>query len=154
MWPAPDYLARHPAPLVPLDLHDHNCIRFRLPMEGTIAPWVFTKDGQRTEIAVDGSLTVNDAEALLTSTLDGVGVGLLPDPMVAIHIAQGRLILVLEELEPHPARRFPLPSKPSPDPDAPARCFFSFVEKWRKGRPGGPIAPPDRVMRSRRCVPG
>jgi len=128
----PDYLARHPAPLAPLDLHGHNCIRFRQPLEGTIAPWVFIKDGQRTEITVDGSLTVNDAEALLTSTLDGVGVGLLPEPMVTSHLAEGRLVPLLEDWSRtlpgvflyHPSRR--------QTPMA-LEVFLRFIEKWRKG---------------------
>ena len=127
----PDYLERHPAPRVPLDLHGHNCIRFRLPMEGTIAPWVFNKDGQRIEIAVDGSLTVNDAEALMTNTLDGVGIGYLPEPMVASHLAQGRLLSVLEDWSRtlpgiflyHPSRR---------QTPMPLEVFLRFIEKWRK----------------------
>lgn len=128
---APEYLERHPAPLVPLDLHGHNCIRYRLPVEGTIAPWVFIKDGQRIEITVDGPLIVNDAESMLTNTLDGVGVSLLPEPMVASHIAQGRLLPMLEDWSRtlpgvflyHPSRRHT---------PVPLELFLRFVEKWRK----------------------
>jgi DNA-binding transcriptional LysR family regulator len=128
---SPDYLARHPAPRVPLDLHGHNCIRFRLPVEGTIAPWVFNKDSQRTEVAVDGSLIVNDAEALLNNTLDGVGIGYLPEPMVASHLAQSRLVPVLEDWSRtlpgiflyHPSRR---------QTPMPLEVFLRFIEKWRK----------------------
>ena len=127
----PEYLERHPAPLVPLDLHGHNCIRYRLPMEGTIAPWLFIKDGQRIEIAVDGSLIVNDAESMLTNTLDGVGVSLLPEPMVASHIAHGRLCAMLEDWSRtlpgiflyHPSRR---------QTPTPLAVFLRHVEKWRK----------------------
>ena len=127
----PEYLERHPAPLVPLDLHGHNCIRYRLPVEGTIAPWAFIKDGQRIEITVDGSLIVNDAESMLTNTLDGVGVSLLPEPMVASHIAQGRLLPMLEDWSRtlpgvflyHPSRRHT---------PVPLELFLRFIEKWRK----------------------
>ena len=128
---APGYLARHPAPSVPQDLHGHNCIRFRLPVEGVVSPWVFNKDGQRIEITIDGSLTVNDAEALLNNAVDGVGVGCLPEPMVASHLAQGRLVPLLEGWSRtlpgiflyHPSRR---------QTPMPLELFLRFVEKWRK----------------------
>lgn len=127
----PDYLSRHPAPSVPQDLHSHNCIRFRLPWEGTIAPWLFVKDGHQTEIAVDGSLIVNDAEVLLVNTLDGVGIGLLPEPMITSHVAQGRLTPVLTDWSRtlpgiflyHPSRR---------QTPMQLEVFLRFIEKWRK----------------------
>jgi hypothetical protein len=38
-------------------------------------PWSYTKGDQHIEIAVDGSLIVNDIEVLLHSVLEGSGVG-------------------------------------------------------------------------------
>src|ERR1700677_318057 len=43
---SPDYLARHPKPTVPQDLHAHNCVRFRAPWDGSTHPWSFIKDDQ------------------------------------------------------------------------------------------------------------
>ena len=46
---SPDYLARHPRPAKPQDLHAHDCIRLRFP-SGAFAPWRFAiggKDGFR-----------------------------------------------------------------------------------------------------------
>jgi DNA-binding transcriptional LysR family regulator len=71
---APAYLADHPRPSLPKDLHAHNCIRFRTPWDGSIPPWVFTKDDQQTEIAANGSFIVNDADMMLRCALQGVGV--------------------------------------------------------------------------------
>jgi DNA-binding transcriptional LysR family regulator len=128
---SPDYLARHPKPRVPEDLHDHNCIRYRYPHDGSIPPWVFTKGKQRTEVAVDGSLIVNDIGILLSATLQGVGVSYQAEPIVAEHIAQGRLVPLLEDwsrIVPgiflyHPSRR---------QPPMPLKVFLNFIEKWRK----------------------
>jgi DNA-binding transcriptional LysR family regulator len=127
---APDYLARHPAPATPKDLHAHNCVRYRLPWEATVRPWIFTRDGQSFEITVDGSLVVNDIAVGLSNVLDGVGVGHLPEPIVASHIAQGRLAVLLEawsRMLPgvflyHPSRR---------QTPMPLQVFLRFVEKWR-----------------------
>jgi DNA-binding transcriptional LysR family regulator len=128
---APDYIARHPAPSLPRDLHAHNCIRYRLPWDGSIQPWIFDKGRQHTEIAVEGSLTVNDLELLLSAALDGVGVAYLGEPMIAPHIAQGRLVTLLQGwgcTQPglflyHPSRR---------QTRMPLQVFLRFIEKWRK----------------------
>src|SRR5260370_33134995 len=84
----PDYLARHPTPSLPKDLHAHNCIRYRLPWDGSIQPWVFNKGLHRTEIAVEGSLIVNNLEALLGATLEGIAIAYLAQPMIAHLLAE------------------------------------------------------------------
>jgi len=128
---APDYLARHPAPSLPKDLHAHNCIRYRLPWDGSIQPWLFARGRQQTEIAVDGSLTVNDLELLLNATLDGVGVAYLAEPIIGPHLAQGRLVTLLEGWSCtvpgvflyHPSRR---------QTPMPLQVFLRFFEQWRR----------------------
>jgi DNA-binding transcriptional LysR family regulator len=128
---APNYLADHPKPTVPQDLHAHNCVRFRAPWNGSTQPWSYIKGDQHIEIAVDGSLTVNDDNTMLRSVLDGSGVGHLAEPIVASHLAQGQLVSLLEDwcrTTPgiflyHPSRRqTPMPLK----------VFLRFVEKWRQ----------------------
>jgi DNA-binding transcriptional LysR family regulator len=128
---APAYASRHPAPEHPNDLHALNCIQYRAPWDGSLQPWLFTNGDQQVEIAVDGSLIVNDAELLLTATLDGVGVAYLPEPMVAEHLALGRLVVLLDHWSRtlpgvflyHPNRR---------QPPMPLQVFLRFVETWRK----------------------
>ncbi len=128
---APAYVARHPMPSIPRDLHAHNCIRYRMPWDGSIQPWIFNKGRQHTEIAVEGSLTVNDLELLLSATLDGVGVAYLAEPMIESYVAQGRLVTLLEGWSCtlpgiflyHPSRR---------QTPMPLQVFLRFIEKWRK----------------------
>lgn len=129
---APNYLARHPAPALPKDLHAHNCIRYRFRWDGSIQPWIFIKGRQHTEIAVDGSLTVNDLDLLLSAALDGVGVAYVAEPIVEPHLAQGQLVTLLEGWNCtlpgiflyHPSRR---------QTPMPLQVFLGFVKKWRKG---------------------
>ena len=131
---APAYIARHPMPSAPNDLHAHNCIQFRKPWDGAVQPWILTKGNQQAEIAVEGSLIVNDVELALTATLDGVGVGYLPEPMIASELAEGRLVVLLEDWSRtlpgvylyHPSRR---------QTPMPLEVFLQFVEKWRKQAP-------------------
>ena len=56
---SPEYLARHSTPRTPQDLHDHNCIRNRLP-NGAIFGWEFQKKGRSIHAKVDGTLIVDD----------------------------------------------------------------------------------------------
>jgi DNA-binding transcriptional LysR family regulator len=128
---SPDYLALHPGPSHPTDLHGHNCIRCRTPWDGSMHPWGFAKGNQHTEVAVDGSLIGNDIDLLSRVVLDGGGVCRLPEPLVASHIAQGRLVSLLEDwaiTKPgiflyHPSRR---------QTPMPLQVFLRFVETWRK----------------------
>jgi len=128
---APSYLERRPRPSVPKDLHDHRCIGYRSPRDGQLFPWVFARGDERIEVAVEGPLVVNDPDLLTSAILDGVGVGYLPEQMVASHLAQGRLVRLLEDwghVLPgvylfHPSRR---------QTPMPLQVFLRFAEKWRR----------------------
>ena len=93
---APDYLARHPRPTTPRDLEAHSCIRFRFP-SGVIVPWNFEKKGKQVEVAVEGRLTVNDAELAIRAALAGVGVLYTALGYAAPEIKAGRLVPLLED---------------------------------------------------------
>jgi len=128
---APAYLERHAKPQHPKELHSHNCILYRSPWDSSIQTWILKKGSEETEIAVEGSLTVNDADLMLAAVLDGVGIAFLPESMIATHVAAGRLAVLLEgwgRTVPgyylyHPSRRrTPMP----------LQVFLRFIEKWRK----------------------
>jgi DNA-binding transcriptional LysR family regulator len=114
---APAYLARHRAPATPRDLRTHNCIRFRMP-DGTIFPWQFAERGEPFEVAVSGSVIVNDRDLMLRAALDGAGVAYMAADLIEPFTADGRLVAFLEEWTPpwsglflyYPSRRqLPMP---------------------------------------------
>lgn len=92
----PDYFARYPVPLHPNDLSAHDCIRIRFP-SGRYFRWEFGRDGADMETEVHGRLTVGDADTAVLAALDGVGLAVSFEDAVAAHIAEGRLVRVLEE---------------------------------------------------------
>jgi LysR family transcriptional regulator, regulator of peptidoglycan recycling len=96
---APTYLAAHPAPAAPEDLHNHNCLRVRLA-GGTILPWRFAKGEESFEMPVNGSLIANDVDLMITAALDGIGLLSVPLDYVIPYLADGRLVAVLEEWTP------------------------------------------------------
>ena len=128
---APSYLKNRQAPEHPRDLHSHNCVLYRVPWDRTIPPWLLSRDGEEIETAVDGSPIVNDIELMQSAVLAGAGIGYLPEPMVAPHLEQGRLVRVLPDWSRqldgvflyHPSRR---------QTPMPLQVFLRFVEKWRK----------------------
>lgn len=95
---APGYLARHPAPRVPRDLQGHNCISFR--NAGALIPWEFQRGGERMEVAVHGSLTVNNMSLMVRAALDGIGIGYTIESYVAPQLAAGQLVALLGDWSP------------------------------------------------------
>lgn len=96
---SPDYERRHGRPKAPVDLQTHNCIRQRFA-SGAIHQWAFEKRGKSVEVMVKGSLVVGDGDLALRAALDGVGLARLPVTLVDAHVAQGRLISLLEDWMP------------------------------------------------------
>jgi DNA-binding transcriptional LysR family regulator len=94
---SPAYLARHPRPETPQDLHAHNCVRLRSDWDGSIQPWTFENAGRRLEVVVDGSLVLNDWSLVVNAVLGGIGVGYAPELLVSSHVANGRLVRLLED---------------------------------------------------------
>jgi DNA-binding transcriptional LysR family regulator len=97
----PAYLERHGRPKHPRDLQTHNCVQFRLASSGALYRWEFAhksgpQKGRWFEIAVDGSLTVNDIGLSMRAALDGIGIAYAMEPFVREALADGRLESVLD----------------------------------------------------------
>lgn len=125
---APDYLARHPAPLHPRDLSDHACLVTLAPSIGTPYRWEFEKDGEELRIAVDGPLISRDRELRVAATVAGVGIGFFFEDEVHEPLARGALVQVLADWTP-PFRGAYLyfPSRRNPAP--PLRAFVDYLRE-------------------------
>jgi DNA-binding transcriptional LysR family regulator len=93
---SPAYLARHPRPETPQDLHAHNCVRLRSDWDGSIHPWAFENAGRRLEVVVNGSLVLNDWFLVVNAVLGGIGVGYIPELLISSHVASEHLVRILE----------------------------------------------------------
>ncbi|GJD50877.1 HTH-type transcriptional regulator DmlR [Methylobacterium crusticola] len=92
---APAYLAAHGAPRVPEDLAAHACLSYVNWSGLPYAEWRFARDGRVHAVAVRSRFQVNDGRALLAAALDGHGVILQPEAVVAADLDAGRLVPVL-----------------------------------------------------------
>jgi DNA-binding transcriptional LysR family regulator len=128
---APAFMKDRSAPSAPTDLQALNCIQYRTPWDGSVYGWTFANGDELTEFAVQGSLIVNDIDLLVSTVLSGVGVGYLPEPLVAGHLAEGRLVSLLDDWSHvrygvflyHPSRR---------QTPMPLQVFLRFVETHRR----------------------
>jgi DNA-binding transcriptional LysR family regulator len=110
---SPDYLARHGTPETPDELHNHACLNWRWPTDGSLYRWEFEEDGREFEIAVQGPIIANDIEVVLQATLQGLGIAYASHEWMEGWLKEGKLVRVLKRYSPkfpgvylyHPSRR-------------------------------------------------
>jgi DNA-binding transcriptional LysR family regulator len=89
-----------------------------LPTYGGLYAWEFEKRGRELKVRVDGQLVFNNVALRLNAVLAGLGLAYLPEDQVQTHLADGRLIRVLDDWCPpfsgfhlyYPSRRQPTPA--------------------------------------------
>lgn len=94
---SPDYFELNPPPDTPHDLMKHTCINIRHRPSGSIYAWEFERDGKPFTVKGEGPLVFNSIVHVLNGALDGIGIGYIPEELVAPYLADGRLIEVLPE---------------------------------------------------------
>ena len=97
---SPAYLARRGTPLAPHDLRRHNCIGIRQGDE-PYGVWRLSSGrgaSRKTEtVRIDGNLTTNDGEIAVKWALDGHGILMRAEWDIEEYLADGRLVVVLDE---------------------------------------------------------
>lgn len=128
---SPDYFARHPVPTTPHELTQHQCINQRMVKSGGLYVWDFDQDGGDLNVRVSGQLTFNTSEHIVDAALAGFGIAFLPEEEFGTHIAEGRLIRILEPwCMPFPGYYFYYPSRKQPSP-----AFSLVVDALRNKHP-------------------
>jgi len=94
---APSYFAGRSAPRTPQDLTQHQCINLRLPTRGGLYAWEFGKGRRALRVHVEGSLVFNRSAQMLGAALDGFGLAYVLEDVAQPHLANGRLVRVLED---------------------------------------------------------
>jgi len=115
---SPGYFERHSRPKTPRDLTTHRCINQRMPTSGGLYVWDFARRGKQVNVRVDGPLIFNTAPPQVDAALAGLGITLLPEDELGVHLSDGSLVRVLEDWCPpfagyhlyYPSRRQPSPA--------------------------------------------
>ncbi|MCC3704494.1 LysR family transcriptional regulator [Rouxiella badensis] len=128
----PDYFARYAPPQTPRELGEHRCIRYRQKTAGGLFAWEFRKGESALDVKVDGALIVNDSNMLEDAALKGLGLVYIYESQIVEHVAEGRLVRVLEDwCEPLPGYHLYYPSRKQHTP-----AFSLLLDKLRY-RPHG-----------------
>ncbi|WP_414148530.1 LysR substrate-binding domain-containing protein [Erwinia sp. BNK-24-b] len=95
---SPAYLAQAGTPLIPEQLSAHRCLGFAHPVAGS--EWLLERDGKLLKVAVNVVMAVNNGEALRNAALNGLGILMQPEVLLAEDLQQGRLVALLPEWQP------------------------------------------------------
>ena len=93
---SPDYLRRHGAPRTPQDLAQHNCILFDRGGRRH-RTWRFCRDGEWTQVRVDGDRHVDDASLAREWALAGRGIIFKTAIDLRRDLADGALVPLLAD---------------------------------------------------------
>lgn len=94
------YLRRCGVPATPADLANHDCLTYL--RRGDTPTWSFEplNGSARVSVAVKGSFSTDNSEALRDAALGGLGIALVPDFSSQADLARGRLVPVLPRWRP------------------------------------------------------
>lgn len=129
---APSYFRRHPPPRSPADLAAHICIRRRLP-SGALLRWELEKKTQSFALDVQGPLTLDADELMVTAAVEGQGLAWVNEWSVEALLSKRRLISVLDDW----SARFPglcLYYPPHRHPSAGLRALVAMIRELDLGR--------------------
>jgi len=101
LWASPAYLSAHGAPRTPQDLQRHNCLTFHRNGRHQ-RTWRFLRQGQWTEVRVDGDRVADDASLARQWALAGRGITFKSELDVRQDEAAGTLVRLLPDWDTDP----------------------------------------------------
>jgi len=99
---APAYLERCGEPKTIEDLAQHKAVQYFSSRTGRNIDWEFIVDGVSQEFKMEGSISVNDAEAYMACGLQGFGLVQAARFMALPYLEDGSLVEILKQLKPSP----------------------------------------------------
>lgn len=121
---SPAYLAAHGAPRSPAALADHNCLD---PASASAAfNWDFHGPGGKQTVRVSGTPRTNSTILVRRAALDGLGIALMREDLVADELADGRLVPVLPNYSIKP-KKFYLIYQKDRQPPLRMKLFIEFM---------------------------
>ncbi|MEL1265811.1 LysR family transcriptional regulator [Pseudoxanthomonas putridarboris] len=126
---SPDYIAAHGAPETPEEIIAHEAL-----MQGT-ETWQFMNGNETVTVHPRGRFKADDATALASAAVAGLGIAWLPDGITDEYVVAGALVPIMTRYPPPTAGIYVVrPSSPHPSPKVQAltelliECFEQVVE--------------------------
>lgn len=92
---APSYLAQHGRPASPAELRAHNCLIHST--QNGADRWRFRRTSAEYDVAVSGRFRSNNARAVRSAALEGLGLARLPEFAVMAELKSGDLVAVFHD---------------------------------------------------------
>lgn len=89
---SPAYIARAGRPTTPVDLREHDCLVFRLPVDGRFLRWGFIENGLRFDAEVRATMISDDIDVLAGLAAAGGGVTRLAAFVANDYLRRGELV--------------------------------------------------------------
>jgi DNA-binding transcriptional LysR family regulator len=121
---SPDYIAQSAPLLQPADLGGHNTLT-----QYNYHTWQFSKDGREERFQAHPALSANTFFVLRDAALEGLGLAVLPEPLVRDDLAQGRLVTALDDWTPDGQTLY-VAVAPGGGIPAKVRLLLDYVNKW------------------------
>ncbi len=93
---SPEYLANRGTPQHPHDLVTHDCLMFRVPVDGRLLAWEFIQDGLRFSPDIKPSMVCNDIDSLANLAISGAGIARLGAFVAPQQIQDGKLVALFQ----------------------------------------------------------
>jgi DNA-binding transcriptional LysR family regulator len=128
---SPSYLARRGTPMVPEDLHEHDCIGFNF--KRATPTWPFRKEGRDYSLVIKGSVETNNGETQGQLAAEGVGIARVCAETVEDAIQAGQLVPLLEEFNPGDVEEIHAVFVGGAHTPARVRCFVDYLVASLRG---------------------
>lgn len=123
----PDYLAAHGTPTHPAELETgHLAISYLFPHTGRSLALQFARGAESYAITPRSAITVSESTALTNTVLTGIGIGQIFGFSARPHIAEGRLVPILQDWT-QPALPIHLVYPATRHPSAKLRAFADWA---------------------------
>lgn len=93
---SPHYVAKHDPIEQPQDLFQQQCIRHRLP-SGKRYRWEYEKAGERCELDVPGTITLDNNALMTRAAISGLGIAYVPSLYAEAALQSGQLVELLAD---------------------------------------------------------
>lgn len=109
---SPEYVDTYGAPDTPQDLLSHNCIRYRFPSSGVVAPWSFNGPEGMFQVEVRGGLIANSSPVAIDMAKQGLGLSFTFRDYCLDDLERGDLVELLTDYQAQvPAVHFYFPTE-------------------------------------------
>lgn len=88
---SPAYLRKAGTPVAPEELREHDCLAFKVAVDGRLMPWRFMRDGVRFDAQIRVALISDDIDVLARVAANGGGITRLAAFVANPYLASGHL---------------------------------------------------------------